>query len=135
MVGKYVVFLGDGLKVGKEGKKMPCVKKLHQESGNNTKPPFIMGHSFQCIGLLVKGITGCLACMPLASRIHEGIIWSNRDKRTLLDKMATLFVKIVASTDIAALLVVDAYYASQKMILPLLKGRHSFCICGDTCVR
>ena len=25
--------------------------------------------------------------MPLAARIHEGVVWSNRDRRTLLDKM------------------------------------------------
>ena len=39
-----LVILADGIKVSKEGKKMPAVKKLHQESGNNTKPEFIFGH-------------------------------------------------------------------------------------------
>jgi len=28
--------------------------------------------------------------VPLAVRIHEGLVWSNRDKRTLLDKMLGL---------------------------------------------
>jgi hypothetical protein len=28
--------------------------------------------------------------LPLAVRIHEGLVWSNRDKRTLLDKMLGL---------------------------------------------
>ncbi|NES93075.1 MAG: ankyrin repeat domain-containing protein, partial [Okeania sp. SIO2B9] len=32
------VYVGDGIKVGKEGKKMPGVKKLHNESENVTKP-------------------------------------------------------------------------------------------------
>ena len=28
--------------------------------------------------------------VPLAMRIHEGLVWSNRDQRTLLDKMLAL---------------------------------------------
>lgn len=54
-VNGRIVCLADGLKVAKEGKKMPGVKKLHQESQNNSKPEYIMGHSFQAISLLVSG--------------------------------------------------------------------------------
>src|SRR3990172_4767472 len=39
-VGDALVCLADGLKVPKEGQKMPAVKKLHQESTNNSKPEF-----------------------------------------------------------------------------------------------
>jgi len=42
-----LVLVGDGLKVGKAGKKMPGVKRLHQSSESNTKPQFILGHSCQ----------------------------------------------------------------------------------------
>ena len=38
------VLVGDGIKVRKSGKKMPAVKKLHQESESNTKPEYIFGH-------------------------------------------------------------------------------------------
>ena len=48
-VNGHVVFVADGLKVPKEGRKMPAVKSLHQESGDNSKAEFIMGHSFQDI--------------------------------------------------------------------------------------
>jgi hypothetical protein len=88
--GGMPVLVGDGLKVGKAGRKMPGVKKLHQESGSNTKPPFIMGHSCQAVGVIVRGLTGGFAALPLAARIHEGVVFSNRDKRTLLDKMIEL---------------------------------------------
>jgi hypothetical protein len=37
------VVLVDGLKRPKEGRKMPAVKSLHQESDCNAKAPFIMG--------------------------------------------------------------------------------------------
>lgn len=124
MVGPYRVCIVDGTKIAKEGKKMPAVKKLHQAGGGNTKAPYIMGHSFEAVSLLVRGVAGHVAAIPLTARIHEGLIWSNRDKRSLLDKMVTLFVSLAASWDVPALLVADAYYASKKVILPLLKHGH-----------
>lgn len=65
------VLIGDGIKVSKEGRKMPCVKKLHQESGNSAKPDRIRGHMFGAIGLLL-GVEAGLFCTPLSMRIHDG---------------------------------------------------------------
>jgi hypothetical protein len=77
------VLLGDGIKVPKCGRKMPAVKLLHQQSESNTKPEYIMGHSLQAVSLLVQAAASFFA-VPLAVRIHEGVVWSNRDRRTLL---------------------------------------------------
>ena len=111
---EYILLVADGLKVPKEGKKMPAVKSLHQESDNNSKPQFIMGHSFQAIGLLVHGLLGQFFCVPLASRIHEGLVWTNRDKRTLLDKIVGLFFQVAAPLRSVAILIADAYYACRN---------------------
>ncbi len=121
-----LMFIADGLKVAKEGLKMPAVKKLHQSSANNSKPSYIFGHSFQALGLLVSGPLGHLCCVPLCSPIHEGVVFSNRDKRTLLDKLAMMFLGVMGGIDApGAILVADAYYASGKIIKPLLKrGYH-----------
>ena len=67
-VDGYVVFAADGLKVPKEGRKMPAVKSLHQESGDNAKAEFIMGHSFQAVSLLVGSSSGQLFAVPFCSR-------------------------------------------------------------------
>ena len=40
-----ILLICDGLKAPKEGRKMPAVKSLHQESTSNSKPEYIMGHS------------------------------------------------------------------------------------------
>jgi hypothetical protein len=105
------VLVGDGIKAPKRGKKMPAAKLLHQQSESNTKPEYIMGHSMQAVGLLVDAANSVF-CVPLAVRIHEGLVWSNRDKRTLLDKML-------------GLLDILAYYAAGKMVSGLLKqGNH-----------
>ena len=119
-----LVCVADGIKVAKEGRKMPSVKKLHQESGNNSKSPFIMGHSFQALSLLVSAPQGLVAAVPLVSRIHEGVVWSNRDARTLLDKMAALFLSLVPYFGRPMILVADAFYATRKIILPLLRQGH-----------
>ena len=63
-VNGYLLLIADGIKVAKEGKKMPAVKSLHQESQDNSKPAFIMGHSFKALGLLVNGALGQFFCVP-----------------------------------------------------------------------
>ena len=81
------VLLGDGIKIPKSGRKMPAVKRLHQESDGNTKPEYIMGHSVQVISILVAAAASFFA-VPLAGRIHEGVKFSNRDQKTLPVKFA-----------------------------------------------
>lgn len=123
-IGPYLLCLADGLKVAKEGRKMPAVKKLHQSSDNNSKPPFIFGHSLQVLCLLAGGPAGHATAVPLAAGIHEGVVWSNRDRRTLLDKLVLLFLPIAATLAQSVILIADAYYASRKIILPLLAAGH-----------
>ncbi len=120
-VNGCLVVLADGIKVAKSGLKMPAVKKLHQESQNNSKPEFIFGHSCQALAVVVQAATGCFA-LPLACRIHEGLVFSNRDQRTLLDKLVLLFTSLACTA--ACIMVADAYYASGKVILPLLAAGH-----------
>ncbi len=119
--GGYVVFVADGLKVPKEGKKMPAVKSLHQESTDNSKPTYIMGHSFQAVSLLVSSCVGQVFSVPLVSRICEGLSWSRRrTRKSLLDKLVDMFLEVARIAAIPALLVADAYYSSRKVIEPLL---------------
>ncbi len=121
-VGGRLVLVGDGIKIPKRGRKMPAVKLLHQESDCNTKPEFIMGHSFQAVAVLVSAAKSTFA-VPLASRIHEGVVLSNRDQRTLLDKMVLLLESLCIEQPFY--FVADAYYANRKLIRGLLsQGNH-----------
>lgn len=124
MAEGHMVFVADGIKAPKEGRKMPAVKSLHQESTNNSKPPYIMGHSFQAIALLVEGLAGHCFAVPLLSRIGEGVRFPSEGRRSLLDKLAVWFLEITDITKVPALLVADAYYASRKIIVPLLSQGH-----------
>ena len=121
-VNGRAVLVGDGLKVAKAGRKMPGVKKLHQQSESSTKPEFIFGHSCQAVAVLTQASASVFA-LPLACRIHEGIVFSNRDKRTLLDKMILLLDSL--GLLVPFYFVADAYYANGKTVRGLLaNGNH-----------
>ena len=98
---------------------MPGVKLLHQVSESNTKPEFIMGHSIQVVSLLVRA-AGTFFAVPLSARIHEGLIFSNRDSRTLQTK----FLGLVEQLSIGRpfYLVADAYYACHQVVLGLIRN-------------
>ena len=100
---------------------MPAVKSLHQESRCNAKASFIMGHSLQAVALLVQAAGICLA-VPVAARIHEGVVWSARDRRTLLDKLSGLLLGLKWTC--ALTVVADAYYAAAKFARSLLSHGH-----------
>src|ERR1035438_5608499 len=116
------VLVGDGIKVAKAGRKMPGVKKLHQQSDSNSKPEYIFGHSCQAVALLTQALSSVFA-VPLACRIHEGTEFSNQHQLTLLDKMILLLDSLGLKQPFY--FVADAYYASGKIVRGLLaQGNH-----------
>jgi len=115
------VLIGDGIKVAKAGRKMPAVKKLHQQSESNTKPEYIFGHSCQAVAVLAQALSSVFA-LPLACRIHEGVVFSNRDRRTLLDKMILLLNSLRLQEPFY--FVADAYYATGNIVRGLLAQKN-----------
>ncbi len=116
-----LVYLGDGIKVGKEGRKMPGVKGLHQESADVNKPEWIRGHYFSALGLLL-GQGEALFSAPIVLKLHDGIDPLALPKLTLVDKMAAVCVAYMEQGSYAIL---DAYYASAKVLKPFrAQGLH-----------
>jgi hypothetical protein len=118
-VNGRAVLLGDGIKIPKRGRKMPAVKLLHQVSESNTKPEYIMGHSIQVVSVLVAA-AGSFFAVPLSGRIHEGLVFSNRDQRTLQTKFLSLAGQLKITESFY--LVADAYYACHSVALGLLSA-------------
>jgi hypothetical protein len=116
------VYVGDGIKVGKEGRKMPGVKGLHQESEDVSKPEWIRGHYFSALGLLLS-VEKALFASLIVLKVHDGIEEMEDDAElTLVDKMALICVKYMEKGSYALL---DAYYASAKVLAPFRdKGIH-----------
>src|ERR1019366_3777083 len=118
-VNGRAVLAGDGIKVAKAGRKMPGVKKLHQQSESNTKPEYIFGPSCQAVAVLTQALSSVFA-LPLACRIHGGTVFSNRDHRTLLDKMILLIDSLEIQEPFY--FVADAYYATGNIVRGLLRS-------------
>ena len=104
------VLLGDGLKIPKRGRQDAGRELLHQVSDCNTKPEYIMGHSFQVVSILVSAAATFFA-VPLSARFHEGLVFSNRDKRTLPKKFLSL---------VGALGIAEPVYLVANALLRLL---------------
>jgi len=127
MLGECVVtinglpaIVADGLKAPREGHKMPSVKSMHQESACNAKAEFIMGHSCQIVSVLMQSAKKVFA-VPLGGRIHEGVVFSNRDKRTLFDKLWQLLQELALGGGFY--LIADAYYANRTIIRHLRQAK------------
>jgi hypothetical protein len=60
-----LLLAGDGIKICKEAEKMPAVKRLHQESDNSGKAPYIYGHHWGVIGILAGLVKKTLLCSAL----------------------------------------------------------------------
>jgi hypothetical protein len=115
------LLVADGVKIGKSGKKMPGIKLVHQASDDNSKAEFIMAHMCQSIGILIQGSSSVFCC-PLSTEIQEGIKFSNRDKRTLNDKLMDLIFRLKIS--FGWYLVADAFYANKGVVNLLPKNCH-----------
>jgi hypothetical protein len=116
------VYVGDGIKVGKEGRKMPGVKRLHQESGNVAKPEWIRGHYFNALSVLVGAGKACFA-LPLVLRLDDGIKskatakegkkGSKKEKTTLVTKMGEL---CTTYAEAGSYVILDAYFACGAVL-------------------
>jgi hypothetical protein len=119
------ILIGDGVKQPKEGKKMPGVKRLHQESEDSSKAEYIFGHMFGVIGILV-GSPDKLFCLPLSAKIQDGV----KKMRKWLDKNykpASHVVEIIRDAfsvmsemeSKGAILLLDAYFFTATVLKEL----------------
>lgn len=106
----FCVLTWDGVKQSKEGRRIPGVKKLFQESENSAKPQFIHGHMFGGLGILA-GKSRRWDCIPLSIRLHDGLQPASGWKGTAIS-CASHVVQMIE----------DAYKAAETFgsFLPLL---------------
>ena len=125
------ILIGDGVKQPKEGRKMPGVKKLRQESENSSKGEYINGHLFGGIGVLAGNETKQY-CILISARLHDGIAaiqrwWAEETLpddsygeeshvvKTILD--AAKVVKRLGES----ILLLDRLYLTRPMLIALSK--------------
>jgi hypothetical protein len=113
--GEAAILIGDGVKEPKEARRMPGVKRLHQESGNSSKPDYIRGHLFGGIGVLAERGAKSF-CIRLALMLQDGVKtifgWESPKQRQgshvtemikMAHKVAVYFTKTILLLDRAFL--------------------------------
>ena len=130
-IDKRRVMIGDGIKLSKEAEKMPGVKKLHQESDNSGKAPYIQGHHFGVLGLLAGHFAQKLFCIPLCAELHEGVetlrqmqhkqapLLNGQPKTSVTTLMAAMAVDRITTMACQTIVTLDAYFAVGPVFLLL----------------
>ena len=126
------ILIGDGVKQSKEAKRMPCVKKLYQESGNSAKPSFIFGHMFGAIGVLAGSIDK-LFCIPLSVTLQDGDRqirrWLNSEGETDDESHVVRLIReacYTASIMTRSFLLLDRYYLSVPALLAWMEEERRY---------
>lgn len=113
-VDNRLVMLGDHTKTPKDGRKMPAVTTLHQDSETASKPSYFRGHHWGCISLLVQAYDKYSA-VPLKATIQEGLtIVPSSEEKPIPPKTVQIIEmakKAALSMGTKAYLVLDAYFA------------------------
>lgn len=119
--GAFMMVL-DGIKLTKEGLKMPGNKKLHQSSENAGKAPYTFGHHFGILGFLVGNLKHHF-CIPVTAEVQEGVQEIHRyqgKKAPQVEgkkKFSVISLGLRQAQDVAlnmgkpCMLILDAYYA------------------------
>jgi len=124
--GKYIL-IGDGVKQVKEGRRMPGVKWLHQESDNSADGEYIRGHMFGALGMLIGNGTKTYSVLIFA-RLHAGLNalskWSGRQAPENSHVVQMICdAKMVASNIGESLLLLDRLFLTAPMLQTLSQAK------------
>jgi hypothetical protein len=110
-VAGRIVILGDHTKQPKDGRRMPQVTTMHQDSESSSKPSFFRGHHWGCLSLLGQA-AGKRFALPLWAEIHP---------ENSPDSRATRLVHVAANIgrrqQTKSFLVLDAFFAVGPVFL------------------
>jgi len=119
-IANRVILLGDHIKIPKEGRRMPGIQIIHQESQNSGKGEYIEGHIHAQVSALISG-KGLTRSLPLWTERQqsppklEGCKKPNGD--TLITQMLNLAAKAAGPIDQKIVLALDAYFAKASAFL------------------
>lgn len=125
-VNGRLVLLGDHTKVPKDGRKMPAVTTLHQDSETSSKPSYFRGHHWGCIAVLVRARDKFFAT-PLWAAIHEGLAFGADGEETDLPKtirVVRMAQQVARAMARPAYLVLDAFFAVGPVFQAATEQRH-----------
>ena len=111
VVNHRKLFTGDHTKMPKDGRKIPAVKTLHQDSETGSKPSYFRGHHWGCIAMLTKAEDKVFST-PLIGAIHEGTAGKeDRDSEPKTIQLVKMAQKAAVESNCKAYLILDAYFS------------------------
>jgi hypothetical protein len=116
MVEGQAVLIGDHTLVAKDGRRMPGVVTLHQESETQSKPNYFRGHFWGAIGLLI-GTVAQPFCLPLSLRLHQGFKHlrqpdsAEKNPETSATRLVQMALDFAIDRGQPCILVLDAFFA------------------------
>ena len=114
MASRFVV-IADHTYVAKDGRRMPGVVTLHQDSETQSKPSYFRGHCWGAIGLLIGSLTTPF-CLPLELRLHPGFehlgpAHTPSRQWTLAERPVAMALAMAIQHAQPIVLILDAYFA------------------------
>jgi hypothetical protein len=111
-----LLFLGDHIKISKEGQHMPDIQMLHQDSQNSGKPEYIAGHTYgQVSAVITDGVVS--RSLPLMTELQKSPPKQEGKKEpdgdTLVVQMINLVNKTAESIKERVVVALDAYFSSK----------------------
>jgi hypothetical protein len=117
-INDRLVLLADHTKTPKDGRKIPAVSTLRQDSETASKPSYFRGHHWGCIAMLMQGCKKFFAT-GLYAQIHEGLsLFETSDEsvpKTV--KIVQMAEAVIIGMGMPCYLVLDAYFAVGPVFL------------------
>jgi hypothetical protein len=110
-----LVVLADHTYVAKDGRRMPGVVTLHQDSETQSKPSYFRGHCWGAMGLLIGSLQAPF-CLPLELRLHQGLehlaaAQPSSRQWTLAERPVVMALEMARRHAQPIGLILDAYFA------------------------
>ena len=107
-----LIFIGDHTKNVKDGRKIPSVITLHQDSETGSKPQFFRGHLWGSLCMVVKQAQKCLF-LPLWAEIHP----KDNKQESRTTRIINQAYAIACQFAQPIYLVLDAFFATGPVFL------------------
>jgi hypothetical protein len=111
-IGGKVILAGDHIKVSKEGRRMPAIERLHQESGNSGKGTFIEGHLFGFISMIIPCFNRSI---PVMAGMQESRAKTGGE--SLIVQTVKQAGRVVEMMGKPAVLLLDAFFFSKTTLI------------------
>ena len=110
-----LVLIADHTDVAKDGRRIPGVVTLHQDSETQSKPSYFRGHCWGAMGLLIGSLQAPF-CLPLELRLHQGFehlgpTHTPSRQWTLAERPVAMALAMAMRHAQPIVLILDAYFA------------------------